>query len=257
MNDGAGADAAPGPLALFRVYPELSEALDGLAAGATWCMTGASALLCDGENWLFELTKPKSWRRRADGSIVVGIGAIGGSLEANEAILDCLRREVAEEIGAGLAVHSAPQTYIVHERRDVHVVDLPPRPFPRPALLTVSANLYRRHLRPECEILAIATFMARLEDRAELRDLYGLLRVPQAALEAVLLRGSTPGQISGEQIAGEPLAREPISRDELAAIPGVGWQTREPLPERAVLAPVWTVHSLQVLLRAGHTLGCV
>jgi 8-oxo-dGTP pyrophosphatase MutT (NUDIX family) len=242
-DGGAGASAAPGPLALFRAYPELGEALDGLAAGASWCMTGASALLCDDESWLFELTKPKSWRRRADGATVVGIGAIGGSLEADEAILDGLRREVAEEIGAGLAVRSAPQTYIVHERRDVHVVDLPPRPFPRPALLTVSANLYRRHLRPECAILAIATFLARLEGRAELCDIYGLLRVPHAALEAVLLR---------EQISGEQLAGEPISRDELAAIPGVAWQTREPLPERAVLAPVWTVHSLQVLLRAGH-----
>jgi 8-oxo-dGTP pyrophosphatase MutT (NUDIX family) len=241
-RDGAAAgDPLPsGPLALFRAYPELGEALDGLAAGASWCMTGASALLCDGENWLFELVKPKNWRRRADGATIVGIGAIGGSLEADEAILACLRREVAEEIGAGLVVRSAPQTYIVYERRDVHVVDLPPRPFPRPALLTVSANLYRRHLRPECAILAIATFLARLEGRAELRDLYGLLTVPQAALEAVLLQGRTPSQ---------------IALDELAAIPGVGWQTREPLPERAVLAPVWTVHSLQVLLRAGYTPG--
>jgi 8-oxo-dGTP pyrophosphatase MutT (NUDIX family) len=238
MSDGPGdGGGPPGPLALFRAYPELSEALDGLAAGASWCMTGASALLCDGEDWLFELTKPKSWRRRADGATVVGIGAIGGSLEADESILACLRREVAEEIGAGLVVRSAPQTYIVHERRDVHVVDLPPRPFPRPALLTVSANLYRRDVRPECEILAIATFLARLEGRPELRDLYGLLTVPDAVLEGLLL-GTPTGHIA--------LA-------ELAAIPGVTWQTREPLPERAVLAPVWTVHSLQVLLRAGHT----
>ncbi|MBC7235337.1 MAG: NUDIX domain-containing protein [Chloroflexi bacterium] len=221
------------PFELLACYPELAEMLDNLCAGAPWCVTGASALLSDGANWLFEITKPKHWRRRADGATLVGIGAIGGSLEAHEAILECLRREAREEIDIEIAPLSSQSTYLIYEHREVHRLSLPERTFPRPALLTISENLYRRHLRPECEILAIVTFLARLEGEPHLRDLFGLLTIPEGAL-------------------AEVLGPDEIALSAVAALPGVRWQTREPLPENTVLMPVWTAQSLQVLIRSAN-----
>lgn len=64
---------------------------------------GASVLLLDGAGLFFSLAKPRNWVREADGVTTVGFSGIGGGLEPNETILECLEREMGEE--AGLALH--------------------------------------------------------------------------------------------------------------------------------------------------------
>ncbi len=219
---------------LLDAYPELAAAIGALCPGQRWALAGVSALVVDAEAYYLELTKPKHWRRRADGATVVGLGGIGGSLEPGETVLGCLAREMNEELGRSATVAAAQHCFLVYEERQIVPVALPPREYPTPALFTVSANLYRRD-ELAAEVLAIATFWARLGGPPLLGDLYGLLRVPFAALPALLARDEWPAS-------------------DLAAIVGLSITAVTPLPSGAVLRPVWTMRSVQLLLRAGGSL---
>ena len=219
---------------LFSQYPELVAAIDALCGGVAWCITGASAILRDSQNnYYFELTKPRYWRTRDDGRTVVGIGAIGGSIEPAESVLDCLQREAREELGVEIAIESARGTHLVYESSKIDTLYLQERGVPRPLLVTISRNLYRRRLLAEYPILAIATFLARIDDTPALGDLYGLLRVP------------------GERLHQALSAAEP-SLVDIAGIPGVQMITQATPPEGALLRPVWTAQTLAVLLQSGH-----
>ena len=219
---------------LFEAYPELGRTIDALCEGATWRVTGASSLLHDERCFYFELTKPKHWTRRPDGKVVVGIGGIGGSLEPGEDVLTCLEREVQEELHAEIAVESAEAACVVYEQRALEPMHLEQRGYPLPALLTVSENLYRRHLHPTFHTLAIVTFMAWLKGEPVLDDLYGLLALPKGALLALF--GPTE-----------------VALSLVEKMPGVRMVTQEPLPRDSVLSPVWTARSFQLLLQAGYS----
>ncbi len=52
---------------LLTAYPDLGAAISRLSGGRTWRFTGASALLLDATHLYLEITKPRHWRRRADG----------------------------------------------------------------------------------------------------------------------------------------------------------------------------------------------
>jgi len=221
------------PSALWSAYPMLREAMASLAGGHTWCLTGVSAVLIDGSDLLLEITKPTHWVRAPDGRLRVGIGAVGGSLEPGETVLECLAREADEEIGVGLTIDSAPRTFLVHEEQHVLQVAGEASPgYPRPALLTVSRNLYRRSALRGCDVLAIVTFLARPCGTASPRDLFGLLRLPASALGGLLAVPHTAGQVLD--------------------LPAVRADVHETLPRDALLEPVWTVRSLQVLHAAGR-----
>jgi len=221
------------PSALWSAYPKLRETLASLAGGRTWCLTGVSAVLLDGPDLLLEITKPSHWVRTADGRLRIGIGAVGGSLEPGETVLECLAREADEEIGVGLTIDSAPRTFFVHEEQHVLQVAGERSPaYPRPALLTVSRNLHRRSALPECEVLAIVTFLARPCGAGSPRDLFGLLRLPASALAGLLATPHTAGQVLD--------------------LPAVRADVHGTLPRDALLEPVWTVRSLQILHAAGR-----
>ena len=90
-----------------------------------------------------------------------------------------------EEVGCAGRIVAARCCYLVYEEQRIVMVMPPPRSYAMPLLFTVSANLYRRD-ELDAEVLAIATFWARLAAPPELGDLYGLLRVPFGALPRIL-----------------------------------------------------------------------
>ncbi len=219
---------------LLTVYPELEEAIDDLCQGVPWRITGASALLYDAQGrFYFELTKPKHWRFLQDGRVMVGLGAIGGSIKPGETILECLHREIEEEVDTTVIIESSKETYILYERETVVPLTLPARGLPCPLLWTVSKNVYRRHIHPRHPILAIVTFLAQLEETPSLGDLSGLLVVPRHKLREVF-------------------ADDQISLQEVKRIPGVGVMTKEKLPQGSVLSPIWTGRTLQQLLQRDY-----
>ncbi|MHB1293745.1 MAG: NUDIX hydrolase [Anaerolineae bacterium] len=218
---------------VLAVYPELAGRIGALCGENSWGISGASALVYDDEAFYLEVTHPKHWQRLPDGRLKAGLGAIGGSVEGDESVLECLYREMAEEVDAGLQVESAEETLLVYEERVADTVRMPQRDLPVPALCTISANLYRRQHHPQWQTLVIVTFLARAESRPTPLDLFGLVRIPRAHLADAL----TPDQITIEH---------------LRAIPGVGLTARENLPGDLALAPVWTIRSLQQLLWEGR-----
>ncbi|MFP3897411.1 MAG: NUDIX domain-containing protein [Anaerolineales bacterium] len=220
---------------LFATYPELEETIDDLCQGVPWRVTGASTLLYDAqERFYFEITKPKHWRFLGNsGHVIVGLGAIGGSIKPGEAILDCLRREIEEEVDATVTIQSSDKTYILYEEESVVMLSLPARRLPCPFLWTVSKNVYRRHTHPQYPILAIATFVAQLEEAPSLGDLFGLLIVPSDRLREVFTDDKIPFR-------------------EVKEIPGVSAVVRETLPPGSVLSPVWTGKTLQRLLQRDY-----
>lgn len=223
--------------ALFVAYPELERCITALCGGAAWGVTGASALVRDAEGaYYFELAKPKHWRRRPDGGVTVGLGAVGGSLGPGEGILGCLQREAREEIGQALRVLSAESTHLVYEEALAASLSLGQGEPPVPALCTIGRNQYRRRELPECEILVIVTFLAQVEAMPRPADLFGLLRIPGDVLPALFRAEEWPAET-------------------LRAWPGCQVWMQEPLPPQAFLRPIWTARSLQVVLQAGRTIA--
>jgi len=218
---------------LFDAYPELSQQIDRLCPGVTWCLTGVSALMHDDEALYFEITKPKHWRKRADGVTIAGIGAIGGSIEPGETALACLGREAEEELGVPIEIEWADETRFVYEQRVADSVAVEPCEHPVPVLFTISRNLHPQDRHPHSSILAIVTFLARLGSMPGLGDLYGLLAVPR-------------GEVSSVFCVGE------LSLEQLRGVSGVRIETRDPLPDSSLLSPVWTARSYQLLLQAGR-----
>lgn len=230
---GALRDSRTDPL--FGYYPALAGELDRLCRFPPWSLTGASALVCVDDGLLLEVVKPRHWRVDGAGATHVGLGAIGGSLEKGETILDCLQREGQEELGAPLQVLSATETGFCADERTVSRLKPDPADYPLPCLFTVGENRYRAG-EIDAPTLAIATFWAWPLAPVSLGDLFGTLWLPGDRWRAII----------------EAL---PLPLDGLRDEPGVRLETREPLPERTLLTPVWTVHTLQQMLRAGGIMG--
>jgi len=218
-----------GQVDLASRHPLLVRAVDSLCERLPWCVTGVSALLCDEVGIWCELAKPKHWSVRPDGATVVGLGAVGGSLEPGETLLDCLRRESLEEIGREPIMYSAEATAIVYEQREVRRVAAEPGGL-TPALLTVSANVSRHGYLSAWPTLAIVTYWAQLKQEPILADMFGLVRIPIPRATAVL---------AADEMSWSSL-QECVDR---VLLTGAG------LPERTVVRPVWTIRSLQLALQ--------
>ena len=221
---------------LFSHYPMLAAEVDRLCRVPPWSLTGASALVWQEGGLLLEVVKPRHWHVDAQGITHVGLGAIGGSLEGDETLLDCLQREAREELGTPLEVLSAAETGFCADERTVS--RLRPAPVfghPLPCLFTIGKNSTRT-AEIDAPTLAIATFWARPRVPVCLGDLFGTLTLPWDAWERIV-------------------RALPLPLEALRDVAGVRLETRGPLPERSVLAPVWTVHTLQQVLKEGGPLA--
>jgi len=61
-------------------------------------IVGASIVLREKDNYVFEIQKPEKWITRNDGYQEIGIGCIGGTVEKGETAIQALHREIEEEI---------------------------------------------------------------------------------------------------------------------------------------------------------------
>lgn len=216
---------------LFATYPELSDKITSLCDGQPWNVLGVSAIISDDEAYYFEITPPRPARNGPPGQALCGIGGIGGKIAVGETILSCLHREVAEELQARIAVRPASHTRMLFEQRVADTLRLEPRDHPLPAFCTINRYRAGGRVYPD-RFAAIVTFWAALVDAPERDDLFGLLRIPRAALS---------------QVFGSP----EIQLARLTTIDGISVQTREPLPAHTLLFTTWTAQSFQLLLQAG------
>ncbi len=215
---------------LFKAVPALRH--HPLLNGKRVAVVGVSTIIRDDIGLYFEVGKPKYWRRRDDGSTIIGVGGIGGSLKQGESVLAGLRREVEEELGARARFESSPLTYLVHGWQIADTVALPASKKRLPPLMVILAR--PRLGGPDTpDHLAILAFRSWLRDRPAPRDLFGLLRVESGAVRAFFERDELP-------------------LGEVQAHPGLTITLNGEPPAAAVLRPVLTARAFQSLVRAGH-----
>ncbi|MDA0334066.1 MAG: NUDIX domain-containing protein [bacterium] len=73
-------------------------------------VTGVSCLLMSQAGLVLEVQKPGKWIRQKSGLVRIGLGSIGGTIEAGETPVGALSREGLEEIGCSIHIASASCT---------------------------------------------------------------------------------------------------------------------------------------------------
>jgi hypothetical protein len=215
---------------LFQAVPALRRHPD--LQGKRIALVGVSSIVRDDSAVYFEIGKPKYWRPRDDGVTVVGVGGIGGSIEAGETVQACLRREVAEEMGARVRLEPAARTFLINEWQVVDEFEVAGSKKRLPPLMVILVP--PRLGGPDTpDHLAILVLRARLRDAPTVGDLLGLLRIEEGDLAAYFGPDEVPLQVA-------------------ETMPGVTVSLGGPLPDPAVLRPVLTGRAFQLLVRAGY-----
>ncbi len=214
---------------LFVLMPSLRRVSHPLLTGKRVILVGVSAVLHDDDAYYFEVTRPRHWGLRPDGTRAVGIGGIGGRIEAGEGLLSCLCREVREELGVGFWLEDPERTALTHDGEFAGWLDLPVEDG---TALPYIVNLLPPQLaRPEMpDHLAIVTFLGHLQGKPGRGDLFGLLAVAHAGLELFFERG----EWAWEEASGHADLTFDLASD---------------LPEGSVLCPTLTGRAFQTLLR--------
>lgn len=220
---------------LFALLPDLARVRHRLLRDRRITAVGVSAILSSERGFIFEVTRPRHWGRSADGGMIVGVGGIGGRIEPGEGLLDCLRREVREELGAGLLLEPVEATALLHEGQVVDWLDVPPGSGqPRPYMVNLLPPQVDRHDRPDH--LAIVSYRGIVRGEARRGDLFGLLRIDESGLRPFFERAEWP-------------------LDEALALQGLTLDLKSDLPSDVVLRPTLTGRAFQALLRHTSSFG--
>lgn len=174
---------------------------------------GASCVLkCDG-GLILEVQKKHKWRRDSGGQIYIGIGCIGGGIEAGESVLEALQREAMEEIGCRIHLRSAKSTLAITPDFQVHncewILD-----GPKPALIW-------EYIAPgHVPGFKVASFVGKPQRRPEPHDLPAIFVMGLSQLLRIGSETVTIGEIIND--GSTLIQREEIplnARLELAGTP--------------------------------------
>lgn len=216
---------------LFSLLPSLRDVEHPLLADQRVTLVGVSAVLYDEEAYYFEVKRPRFWARREEGTISVGVGGIGGKVEAGEGMMDGLQREIQEEVNTGFRPRPSARTALLHEWEIAAHLDLSADPnAPPPYLVILLPPMLGGVGMPDH--VAIASFLGHPVDRPRRGDLFGLMRVARPALETFLARPDWPLE--------EALDHPDLTLDLTAE-----------LPKGCLLRPVLTARALGMLIRQG------
>jgi hypothetical protein len=178
-----------------------------------------------------ELSKPKYWRQREDGTTTVGVGGIGGGIKQGESITACLHREVQEEIGTRVWLEPVQETTLIHEWQIADTLNMKPsKKHPIPLMVILIPPRLGGPNTPGH--LAILAFRTRLRGEPTPHDLFGLLRIEN-------------------DILVEFFGRDMWPLEEARALPGLTVTLNDQPPPNAILRPILTARAFQILVRTG------
>ncbi len=186
--------------------------------------TGSSSILFWQGQLVLEIRKKHKWEPKEDGSTLIGVGGIGGTMEEGETPVDALQREAIEEIGCRLKLSCARRT----------VVETPPttRVEPdlvldglRPAIVWVVTD-------PMYDVGSqVAVFLAEAMQEPQPGDLPGLLLMSPEIFAQMSVERPLPVAVAIER--------------------GIEVRSKIPLPDNAVFLPANTMRRL-LALRTSH-----
>lgn len=158
---------------------------------------GASLLLIQDDKIMFTLTKLKKWRKKND-ITEIKFSGIGGALEKNESIFECLKRETMEEIEIDINDIKFPkisETFIVDNDRPLNKIELDIDAKEKTPLYVVRLKLPLREDTVEknkkFSCLQLIVYVAKINSNIEVRisedeSIPGLLIVKGKSLKEVL-----------------------------------------------------------------------
>ena len=90
-------------------------------------------LVKQGTNYIYAVQNRDRWRLVGKDIWETGLVGIGGKLEKDETLIDCVRRECKEELASDVDIEDSSVTYLVTERSvteiDLSTSDVTPRPY--------------------------------------------------------------------------------------------------------------------------------
>lgn len=196
---------------------------------------GASLLLVQNDKIMFTLTKAKKWKHNND-ITEIKFSGIGGALEKNETIFECLTRETMEEVEVDIKdVHfpSLDETIIVDNDKEVYKVKLNIDKNEKTPLYIIRLKLPLREDTTEknkkFSCLQLVVYVAEIDDSIDIKisekeTIPGLLIVKDKCLEKLL--------------NGEIILDTLIKNDDIE----IKWNKsfKEDIPKRIKLIPQFT-----------------
>lgn len=182
-------------------------------------IAGSSVILRFEDRFVFELQKSYKWIIDETGRVCIGLGCIGGSIEAGEGPLQALQREAREEIGVEIDLLPAPGMLLVKTDNSV-VDDVDPGQY-KGAVIQWYGD------RPEYANWLILSYLGTTRAKPAPNDLPGIILArPKDLLKAL---------------------RESLTLEELRQS-GIEVISRVPLPDGAKLVPRGTAKRLFYLM---------
>lgn len=158
---------------------------------------GASLLLIQDDKIMFTLTKTKKWKQKGD-ITEIKFSGIGGALEKDESVYECLKRETMEEIEIDINDIIFPklfETFIVDNNRPVNKIELDIDAKEKTPLYVVRLKLPLREDTDEKDkkysCLQLIVYIAKINSNVEVKisekeNIPGLLIIKGESLEEVL-----------------------------------------------------------------------
>ena len=166
---------------------------------------GSAVLLRYRNQLLFELQKKSKWQRSPEGTLHIGLGCIGGHVEADESPIETLHRETLEEIGCQLRLDT-PSSPLFLVRAGRAVESPPPSPSDDRVLFYWQAE--KPGYIPNARV---AVYAGTTPDEARPDDLAGVLCMDAETLLQFGSIGLTVAEVL--ERGGTLIEREIIPRD--------------------------------------------
>ena len=138
------------------------------------------------DKYLFSIQNKEKWRT-IDNKYNIGLVGIGGGLENNETIIECLQRECLEEIGQKVILQDSKETFLIDEDMSVKMIDININNlYPRPYYISKIKNSNGKYKYPYTITISYKT---NLKEFPNFFDIHGLVLIDKQDIPNIDING--------------------------------------------------------------------